>query len=41
VVTPGELSKEERGLWERLAELRGEATSKRDPAQGDLRRPEF
>ena len=41
VVTPGELSKEERGLWERLAELRGEATSKRDPAQADLRRPEF
>ena len=41
VLTPGGLSKEERGLWERLAELRGEQTSKREPAVGDLRRPDF
>ena len=31
VVTPGGLSREERKLWERLAELRGERTSKREP----------
>jgi molecular chaperone DnaJ len=41
VVTPTELSKEERGLWTRLAELRGEQTTKREPAAGELRRPEF
>jgi molecular chaperone DnaJ len=41
VVTPDELSKEERQLWQRLGELRGEETSKRDPAVGQLRRPEF
>jgi molecular chaperone DnaJ len=40
-MTPPELSKEERQLWQRLAELRGEETSKRDPAPGELRRPEF
>jgi hypothetical protein len=40
-VTPPELSKEERQLWQRLAELRGEETSKREPAVGELRRPEF
>jgi molecular chaperone DnaJ len=41
VVTPAELSREERKLWQRLAELRGEDTSKREPAAGELRRPEF
>lgn len=41
VVTPEELSREERKLWQRLAELRGEETSKREPATGELRRPEF
>ncbi|HTG48054.1 MAG TPA: molecular chaperone DnaJ [Actinomycetota bacterium] len=39
VVTPRELSREERGLLERLAELRGEAG--RGPQPGELRRPEF
>ena len=39
VVTPSELSREEKKLLEQLAELRGE-TSKRDPARGELRRPE-
>jgi molecular chaperone DnaJ len=39
--TPGELSREERSLWERLAEIRGEGTSKGEPARGTLRRPEF
>ena len=33
VVTPADLSREERKLWERLAELRGERTSKREPAR--------
>ena len=41
VVTPGELSKEERQLWQRLSALRGEESSKREPAIGELRRPEF
>jgi molecular chaperone DnaJ len=41
VVTPTELSREERKLWERLAELRGERTSAREPAPARLRRPEF
>jgi molecular chaperone DnaJ len=41
VVTPGDVSREERKLWERLAELRGEQTSKREPAPARLRRPEF
>ncbi|MGH2539665.1 MAG: molecular chaperone DnaJ [Actinomycetota bacterium] len=41
VVTPDDLSREERKLWERLAELRGERSTKREPAEGRLRRPEF
>jgi molecular chaperone DnaJ len=41
VVTPGDVSREERKLWERLAEMRSERTSKREPAPGRLRRPEF
>ena len=41
VVTPSDLSREERRLWERLAELRGEQGSKREPAPGRLRRPDF
>jgi len=39
VVTPRDLSREERKLLERLAELRGEP--KKGAARGDLRRPEF
>ena len=41
VMTPDDLSREERKLWERLSELRGEQTSKREPAPARLRRPEF
>ncbi len=41
VVTPDDISREERKLWERLAELRGEESSKREPAKARLRRPEF
>ncbi|MET0800691.1 MAG: molecular chaperone DnaJ [Actinomycetota bacterium] len=41
VVTPDDLSREERKLWERLAELRGERSTKHEPAEGRLRRPEF
>ena len=41
VVTPRDLSREERKPVERLAELRGEESSKREPADGELRRPEF
>ena len=41
VTTPGELSKDERRVWEQLADLRGERTSKHEPAAGELRRPEF
>jgi molecular chaperone DnaJ len=41
VVSPKDLSREERKLWERLAELRGEQTSRREPAPAPLRRPEF
>jgi molecular chaperone DnaJ len=41
VVTPTGLSREERKLWERLAELRSEHTSKHEPAPAPLRRPEF
>jgi molecular chaperone DnaJ len=41
VVTPRDLSRDERRLLEQLAELRGEATSRKDPARGALRRPEF
>jgi molecular chaperone DnaJ len=40
VLTPNELAREERALLERLAELRGEATS-RTPSVGELRRPNF
>jgi molecular chaperone DnaJ len=40
VVTPTDLSREERKLFERFAELRGEETSKREPGHGDLRRPD-
>jgi molecular chaperone DnaJ len=40
VVTPTELSREERKLFERIAELRSEETSKREPGHGDLRRPD-
>jgi molecular chaperone DnaJ len=40
VVTPHDLSREERKLVERLAELRREPTRK-DVASGELRRPEF
>ena len=40
VVTPSDLSREEKKLVEQLAELRGEVTSKRDPARGELRRPD-
>jgi molecular chaperone DnaJ len=39
VTVPGELTKEERTLLEQLAAIRGETTSKRDPAKRDLRRP--
>jgi molecular chaperone DnaJ len=39
VVTPTELSRDERQLYERLAELRGE--DPRRPADGSLRRPEY
>ena len=41
VLTPGDLSREERGLLEKLAELRGEANSDHEPVLGELRRPEF
>ena len=41
IVTPDGLSREERKLWERLSELRGEQTSKHEPVQARLRRPEF
>jgi molecular chaperone DnaJ len=41
VVTPRDLSSEERGLLEELGRLRGEDTTRREPARGDLRRPEF
>jgi molecular chaperone DnaJ len=40
VITPTELSREERKLFERIAELRDEQTSKREPGRGDLRRPD-
>jgi molecular chaperone DnaJ len=41
VVTARELSREERKLLEQLAGLRGESTSRKEPARGNLRRPEF
>jgi molecular chaperone DnaJ len=40
VSVPSDPSKEERQLLERLAEVRDEQTSKREPARGTLRRPE-
>jgi len=40
VGVPKHLSKEERGLVERLAELRAERTSRREPGRGDLSRPD-
>ena len=40
VITPTDLSREERKLLEQLAELRGEVTSKREPARTELRRPD-
>jgi molecular chaperone DnaJ len=39
VVTPTHLSKEERRLFERFAELRGQGSSRREPIAGELRRP--
>ena len=41
VVTARDLSREERKLLEQLAGLRGESTSRKEPARGTLRRPEF
>jgi molecular chaperone DnaJ len=41
VVTPRDLSKEERRLYEQLAVIRGEDGGKRATAKGGLRRPEF
>ena len=40
VTTPTDLSREERNLLERLAKLRGETTSKREPARTELRAPD-
>jgi molecular chaperone DnaJ len=40
VITPTDLSREEHKLLERLAELRGETTSKREPVRTELRRPD-
>jgi molecular chaperone DnaJ len=40
VQTPAALSREERKLFEQLAALRGEATSKREPHRTGLRRPD-
>jgi molecular chaperone DnaJ len=39
VATPAQLSREERGLLERLADLRGEAAGKRVRDRATLRRP--
>ena len=39
VVTPTELSKEERQLFERFAELRGQGSPTGEPIAGELRRP--
>jgi len=39
VVTPTHLSKEERGMFERFADLRGEGSSRKEPIRGELRRP--
>ncbi len=40
VVTPTDLSREQRKLFEQLADLRGETTSKKEPAHRELRRPD-
>jgi molecular chaperone DnaJ len=40
VITPTDLSREERKLIEQLAQIRGEVTSKREPARTELRRPD-
>lgn len=39
VVTPTHLSKQERALFERFAEMRAQGSSRREPIQGELRRP--
>jgi molecular chaperone DnaJ len=41
VVTPRDLSREERDLLEQLSKLRNETTSKHQPASARLRRPDF
>lgn len=41
VVTPRELSREQRDLLERLAEIRAEKTSKHEPFHVELRRPDM
>jgi molecular chaperone DnaJ len=40
VLTPADLSREERKLFEQLAALRGEESSRREPIHRDLRRPD-
>ena len=40
VITPTDLSREERKLIEQLAQIRGEVTSKREPGRTELRRPD-
>jgi molecular chaperone DnaJ len=40
VVTPDRLGRDERALLEKLAQMRGEKSAK-DPARGELRRPQF
>jgi molecular chaperone DnaJ len=40
VVTPTDLSREERKLFEQLATIRGETSSKHEPARRELRRPD-
>jgi molecular chaperone DnaJ len=40
VETPTDLSREQRKLFEQLASLRGETTSKHEPSRGELRRPD-
>lgn len=40
VITPTDLSRDQRKIFEQLANLRGEATSKKEPARRELRRPD-
>ena len=40
VVTPTDLPRDQRKLFEQLAEVRGETTSKKEPARRELRRPD-